>query len=220
VREKGLSGEDVTELRHATAGKTIFCIAEAPTPVAAEGLFKAVIEPVIAMIRNSGCATLFQNELVTQMTHDSPGMPFSNYAMHLAPGGQDGVHCHPFGERNLYVYSADHWMLLCGRSPEPGEDPAGIKKIARVALPPGQFLVNLPANTPHGFESMGRTVAFSIHRGDEKELRQAAEKQVPIQDGDVMSTLTRDLGSEGLEIIGKTDVPYKVILDLAQTVLH
>jgi hypothetical protein len=171
----------------------------------------SAIDPIIRRIQTDPQKSNFQNEDVTKLTSTSGSQPFSNFAMHLTAGGQDGVHAHPFGPRNLVVMSDGPWSLLCGRAAQPGEDLADIKRIARVRLGAGQYVVSLPANRIHGFESEGDgTVAYSMHAFDEQEVRAAG-----ISDSkDVMAMLTRDLGSEGLRTIGDVDVTFSLIGEL------
>jgi hypothetical protein len=206
-----LSSAELAELRDATLGITVRAVSEIFDPKTAKFLRVSAIDPIIHSIKSDPAKSRFQNEDVTKLTSTSASHPFSNFAMHLAPGGQDGVHVHPFGPRNLVVLSDRPWVLLCSRSAEPGEDPATIKRIARVRLEAGQHVVSLPANRPHGFEAEGDgTVAYSIHAFDEQEVASAG-----VSDGhDVMSKLTRDLGSDGLSVIGKVDVPLRVVAAL------
>lgn len=208
----GLSKQDLEDIRQATSGLTLACIQEIHNPEVAKWLRWSAIDPIKQRIKQDPNQSTFQYEIVSKVTSATDKQPFSNFLMHLAPGGQDGVHVHPFGPRNLVIMSDGPWVVLSCRPPEPGEDPATIKKVARVLIPGGLYLGKIRPNTGHGFEAKGDgTVACSIHAFDTEEIKVASLEG---DSKDVMQLLTRDLGSEGLVTIGNIEIPYKVVLAL------
>jgi hypothetical protein len=205
-----LTLKDVQDLRVATRGIALRVVHEITDPRDAALLQIGAIDPIIRLIQTDPLKSTFQNEDVTKLTSASDHQPFSNFAMHLAPDGQEGLHSHP-GPRDLLVMSNTSWYLLFGRSAQVGEDLTDIKRVARIRIGAGQYAVSFPANRPHGFDSEGTgTVAYSIHAFDKEELSAAGTSDSK----DVMAKLTSELGAEGLEIIGGVDVPARVVLAL------
>ena len=207
---KGWNAQDLRDLRDATADISVSIVYEAADPTLARFLRASAIEPIKQKIATDPRKSTFQNEQVLKLT-SAGNTEFSNYIMHLADGGQDGVHVHPYGPRNLVVISDTPWAMLCGRTPRAGEDPAGIRRVTKIVFPAGQIAVSFPANKPHGFEATGDgTVAYSVHAFDQVEVQRAGVRD----DKDLMAALTRDLGSEGLTLIGDCAVPCQVVLAL------
>lgn len=204
-----LSQQDIDDVRSATKHLKLSTVCEITDPKQAEILRISTIEPIIRNLVNDPNKSTFQNEDVTKLISASECNPFSNFTMHLKPGGQDGRHVHPYGPRNLIVFSDKPWFLLCGAVPAAGHT-ADIKKMVKVQIPAGQFVATFPANMPHGFDSIGNTVAHSIHGYDLEEIRRAS-----IGDSkDIMRQLTRDLGADGMVIIGGKPISYKSVLEL------
>lgn len=208
----GLSDPDVQALRQATESLSVSVISRITDPNMARFLRKAAIDPIIDRIRSDPERSTFENEDVVKIFSATQSNDFSNFLMHLSPGGQNGRHVHPFGPRNLVVLSDSPWFLFCGAVPKSGQDPAEVTEFAKVEIPAGQYVVTFPANMPHGFDSLGDgTVAHSIHAFDLKEILAAS---IGGDSKDVMAQLTRNLGTEGMRIIGGAAVPLDVVLAL------
>jgi hypothetical protein len=203
-----LSARNLAEIRRGTQGFTFVPLAVVKDPVVAGFLKKAIVDPMKAKIQQDPRKSSFQNEDVVKLNSASAENQFSNYAMHLAEGGQDGIHIHPYGSRNLVIIAAGDWSMLCTREPQEGEDPAAVRDVVEVQFKPGVYIATFPKGRPHGFKSaQPDTVAISIHASD---LQEVVDAGLPKDSKDSMAQLTRDLGSDGLRVIAK--VPADVVL--------
>jgi hypothetical protein len=203
AKANGLSRKDILSMREAVKGVTISTILESDNPedIKALATFSGFLNK---KIQEDPEKSTFENEEVLKVSSASKGQPFSNFLMHLKKGGQNGVHVHPYGARNLPVISPTPCSVFVGRTPAPGEDAADVNEIVEIKVKPGIYTVSLEANKPHGFDSEGDdTSALSVHATDDEEVRLAGIKD----SNDVMAQLTRPLGSEGKTF---RSIPLKV----------
>ncbi len=220
-KNKSFSNEQITQVKITTKGVSFRVI---PLPTGSEDILKAT-ELFIhtffkSVIQSHPDSSALGGEKVLLFNPSIPakGKPDSSFLM--AFDGEQDPHFHG-GPRHLDMWSSKPWTVIVGGADALVlDDP--IIPFTKIQFPAGHVSLSFSKGMLHGFSGEG-IGAISTHWTDAEELATASTNTGGVagtNSKELMSTLTKFVDKEKIQIIGDQSIPWQSVAALQSSITN
>jgi hypothetical protein len=219
-KNKCFSNEQIAQIIRTTKGVSFRVI---PLPTDSEEILKAT-ELFIhtffkSVIQSHPDSSALGGEKVLLFHPSIPGMGKPDSSFLMAFDGEQDPHFHG-GPRHLDMWSSKPWTVIVGGSDAQVLNDPKIQ-FTKIQFPAGHVSLSFRKGMFHGFAGEG-IGAISTHWTDAEELAVASEnagkKNTNTDSKELMSTLTKFVSKEKIQIIGDQSIPWQSVAALQSSV--